>query len=139
MTNDELLLAMSNMMDKKFKSELQPIKNDIHDMKCRITVLESGMQDVKNDIRDLQNGMQDINCRLTVIESDLADVKNEIHMIKLCQENVILPRLNTIESCYTDTYHRYKDNADKMESTYSDVELLKRVVSEHSERLQKLA
>lgn len=118
MTNDELLLEISNMMDVKLKSELQPIKRD--------------MQDMKNDI-------QDMKCRITVIESDLENVKNEIHMVKLCQENVILPRLNTIESCYTDTYHRYRDDADKMESVSSDVELLKRVVSEHSERLQKLA
>ncbi|MCM1258216.1 MAG: hypothetical protein NC307_10230 [Roseburia sp.] len=125
MTNDELLFAMSNMMDEKFKSELRPIKNDI--------------QDMKDDIQDMKDDIQDMKCKITIIESDLAGVKDEIHMVKLCQENMILPRLNTIESCYTDTYHRYKDNADKMESTYSDVELLKRVVSEHSERLQKLA
>lgn len=36
--------------------------------------------------------------------------------MKLFQENVILPRLDTIESCYTDTYKRYKDYADKMEA-----------------------
>lgn len=125
MTNDELLLEISNMMDVKLKGELQPIKRD--------------MRDMKNDIQDMKNDIQDMKCRITVIESDLADVKNEIHMVKLCQENVILPRLNTIESCYTDTYHRYRDEADKMESVSSDVELLKRVVSEHSERLQKLA
>lgn len=125
MTNDELLLEISNMMDVKLKGELQPIKRD--------------MRDMKNDIQDMKNDIQDMKCKITVIESDLADVKNEIHMVKLCQENVILPRLNTIESCYTDTYHRYRDEADKMESVSSDVELLKRVVSEHSERLQKLA
>lgn len=132
MTNDELLLEISNMMDVKLKGELQPIKrdmqdmkNDIQDMKCRITVIESDLEDVKSDLENMRG--------------DLENVKNEIHMVKLCQENVILPRLNTIESCYTDTYHRYRDDADKMESVSSDVELLKRVVSEHSERLQKLA
>ena len=55
MTDNELLLAISEMMDSKLKSELQPLKNDIQ------------------------------------------SIKNEVHQIKLYQENVILPRLNTIE------------------------------------------
>ena len=96
MTDKELLLAISGMMDKKLKSELQPLKND------------------------------------------LQSVKDEVHQIKLYQENVILPRLNTIESCYTDTYNRYKNYADKIESVFDDVEILKKVVTEHSENLQKI-
>ncbi len=96
MTDKELLLAISGMMDKKLKSELQPLKND------------------------------------------LQSVKDEVHQIKLYQENVILPRLNTIESCYTDTYNRYKNYADKIESVFDDVEILKKVVTEHSEKLQKI-
>ena len=97
MTDNELLLAVSEMMDSKLKSELQPLKNDIQ------------------------------------------SIKNEVHQIKLYQENVILPRLNTIESCYTDTYNRYRDYADKMDAAFADIELLKKVVTEHSEKLQKLA
>ena len=90
MTDNELLLAMSDMLDKKLESNLKPIEN-----------------------------------RLTRIELTL--------------ENNILPRLQTIESCYTDTYNRYKDYADKMDAAFADIELLKKVVSEHSEKLQKFA
>lgn len=97
MTDNELLLAISEMMDTKLKSELQPLKND------------------------------------------LQSVKEEVHQIKLYQENMILPRLQTIESCYTDTYNRYKDYADKMDAAFADIELLKKVVTEHSKKLQKLA
>lgn len=97
MTDNELLLAISEMMDIKLKSELQPLKNDLQTM------------------------------------------KNEVHQIKLYQENVILPRLNTIESCYTDTYNRYKNYAEKMEAAFADIEIMKKVIAEHSEKLQKLA
>ena len=97
MTDNELLLAISEMMDIKLKSELQPLKND------------------------------------------LLTMKNEVHQIKLYQENVILPRLNTIESCYTDTYNRYKNYAEKMEAAFADIEIMKKVIAEHSEKLQKLA
>ena len=97
MTDNELLLAISDMMDKKLKAELQPIEN-----------------------------------RLDRIE-------NKVTNISLTLENVILPRLNTIESCYTDIYNRYKDYADKMDAAFADIELLKKVVAEHSEKLQKIS
>lgn len=48
-----------------------------------------------------------------------------------------MPRLNDIEACYTSTYQRYKDHADRMEQTYEDVALLKKVVASHSEMLQR--
>lgn len=90
MTDNELLLAISNMMDEKFKSNLSPIEN-----------------------------------RLTKIELTL--------------ENNIIPRLQNIESCYTSTYERYINYTDKMESVFADIELIKKVIAEHSEKLQKIS
>ena len=80
-----------------------------------------------------------LKSELQPLKNDIQSIKNEVHQIKLYQENVILPRLNTIESCYTDTYNRYRDYADKMDAAFADIELLKKVVTEHSEKLQKLA
>lgn len=111
MTNSELLLAMSRMMDTKLRSELQPLKED--------------MQGVKGEIG--------------VIQSNLQNVKAEVHQLRLCQETAILPRLNTIESCYTSTYNRYKSYVEKMEAAFIDIDVLKMVVAEHSEKLLKLA
>ena len=96
MSDNELLLAISDMMDKKLKAELQPIEN-----------------------------------RLDRIENKVAN-------IALTLENDIRPRLNTIESCYTDTYNRYKDYAEKMDAAFADIEIMKKVITEHSEALQKL-
>lgn len=56
MADNDMLLAISEMMDTKLKAELQPLKND------------------------------------------LQTVKGEVHQIKLYQENIVLSRLNTIES-----------------------------------------
>lgn len=96
MTDNELLLAISDLLDGKLDSRLRPIEN-----------------------------------RLDRIETKVAN-------ISLTLENDIRPRLNTIESCYTDTYNRYKNYADKIESVFDDVEILKKVVTEHSEKLQKI-
>ncbi len=80
-----------------------------------------------------------LKAELEPLKNDMQSTKDEVHQIKLYQENVILPRLQTIERCYTDTYDRYKDYADKMEAAFFDIELLKKVVAEHSEKLKKLA
>lgn len=91
MTDNELLLALSDMLDKKLDARIKPLEN-----------------------------------KLTRIEVDLL-------------ENNIIPRLNTIESCYTATYNRYQDYADKMQSAFEDIELMKKVVAEHSKLLQKIS
>lgn len=111
MTDNELLLAISEMMDTKLKSEIQPLKNQI--------------QAIKDELQAVKGEMQ--------------AVKDEVHHVKLYQENVMLPRLNTIESCYTGTYGCHRNYADKMDAAFADIELLKKVVTEHSEKLQKLA
>ncbi len=86
MTDNELLLAISDIMDKK----LEPLKQDIRD-------------------------------------------------IKLTLENDLQPRLQNIESCYTTTYKRYQSGINQIDSMQMDIELLKKVVAEHSKTLQKLA
>lgn len=90
MTDNELLLAISDMLDQKLNSELSPINN-----------------------------------RLTNIE--------------LMLENNIIPRLQNIEACYTSTYERYKNDADSIEGMKEDIALLKKVVREHSEKLDKVS
>ena len=80
-----------------------------------------------------------LKAELQPLKNDLQSTKDEVHQIKLYQENVILPRLNTLESCYRDTYNRYKNYADKMDAAFADIELMKKVIAEHSEKLQKLA
>lgn len=85
MTDNELLFAMSEMMDKK----LEPIKK--------------GVQDTK-----------------------------------LFLEDNISPRLQNIESCYTSTYRRYASGIEEMEALRTEMEIVKKVVSEHSEKLQKI-
>ncbi|WP_300804264.1 hypothetical protein [uncultured Acetatifactor sp.] len=132
MTDNELLLALSGMLDKKLKAELQPIKNELQTMKDDIAGMKGEIADIKNEIAGMKG-------EIASIKSNMLIMQNEIRQIKLCQENIILPRLDTIESCYSDTFNRYRTYADKMDSVFEDVELLKTVVTHHSEKLQKLA
>lgn len=146
MTDNELLLSISDMMDKKFQSELQPIKNDLQEMKGRLQNVEAEVQEVKGrlqnveaEVQEVRTEVQNVKDRLQSVETGLQTVESKVHQMSLFQENVIMPRLCTIESCYTDTYNRYRSYVDKMNGVFVDVELLKSVVSDHTRKLQKLA
>lgn len=101
MTDNELLLAMSELFDTKLKSalqaELQPVKDDIRDMKRRITGIELHLENVTD--------------------------KN----IQLLAEN------------YVPAAKRYEKAVPEMESMQADIDIMKKVIAEHSEKLQKLA
>lgn len=57
----------------------------------------------------------------------------------MTQENELLPRLQNIEACYTSTYDRYKDSVEDYEMIKQDLSILKKVVAEHSEKIQKIS
>ena len=124
LTNEDLL-AISEIMDAKLKSELRPLRNDMQEVKDELHIVKGEIQVLKSDVKAMNDGIQVI--------------KGELRHVKLYQENVIVPRLDTIESCYTGTYQRYQNQADRMEAAYDDIDLLKKVAAEHSEKLQKLA
>lgn len=86
MSDNELLLALSDLMDKK----IEPLKSDIRD-------------------------------------------------IKITLENDIMPRLQNIESCYTTTYKRYQAGVNRIDAMQSDIDIMKKVIAEHSQKLQAVA
>lgn len=93
MTDNEMLLAMSSIMDKK----LEPLKKDIESIKkeqTRINII------IENDIR---------------------------RDIQVLAEN------------YLPSAKRYESELNKIIELESDVSLLKKVVAEHSEKLQKIS
>ena len=59
MTNEELLLAMSDLMDVKLKStlraELQPIKDDIRDIKSRLGNVESKIESMESRLENVES------------------------------------------------------------------------------------
>lgn len=122
MADHELLLAISNMLDTKLKAEFQALRMELHE-----------------EIQAVRAEVQTLKAEVETLKADVQTLKEEVHRIKLYQENVIMPRVNTIEACYTDTFKRYAMYVEKMVSTFQDVEMLKIVVAEHSEQLKKLA
>lgn len=121
MTNNELLLAISEMMDQK----LEPIKIDIREL--------------KEDVHILNQKVTSLEQKFGTLEQHNSQLELKINGIQITLENDMNPRLKNIESCYTSTYERYRNGINHLESMQMDINLLKKVVSEHSEKLNHTA
>ncbi len=69
------------------------------------------------------------------LDARLNPIENRIKRIEVdLLESKVIPRLNTIESCYTSTFDRYKDSVEDYEAIKQDISIMKRVIKEHSEK-----
>lgn len=96
MSNNELLLAISDMLDIKLKSQLEPIKKDI------------------------------------------SIINNEITKTNFILEHEIKPDIRLLAENYLPSATRYDKSLSEMGNMKADV-VIKRVVTEHSEKLQKIS
>ena len=159
LTNEDLL-AISQVVDRRLEIKLKPMEKDISTLNEKVDALDEKVDALDKKVDSLEEKVDSLEEKVNSLEEKVDSLEEKVnsldegfhilnervesletglHNVRLFQENVILPRLNTIESCYLDTFKRYQKNADKMEIVYDDVDLLKKVVAEHSEKLQKLA
>ena len=115
MNNNELLLAISDMMDQKL---------DV--INVRMDTMENKL-DTKIDA--LENRLDTLDDRLS----------GEIQKINLTLENIVIPRISHIEQCYLDTSERYIIETGRINGLTTDVQVLKSVVQDHSRQLQKIS
>ena len=74
-----------------------------------------------------------------LLDTKLKPIKDDVRDINITLENDILPRLQNIESCYTSTYKRYQLGINQLNAMQADIDILKKVVSDHSEKLKKIS
>ncbi len=154
MTNEELLLAMSEMMDTKLAANLKPIKNRLDRMDERLDRIEVRLDRVEERLDHVEERLDHVEERLDHLEEKLDHVEERLDhvegrtnrverkVVKIevdLLENNVIPRLNTIEACYTSTYQRYQDYADQMDCVYENIKLLNQTVIKHSQILKKIS
>ena len=137
MGNNELLLAISDMMDQKLDS----INVRMDTMENKLTVkiddvenrLSAKIDDVENR---LSNDIHVLDAKIDVVDERLsADIKK----INISLENIVIPRINHIDQCYLSTSERYIIETGRINGLVSDVQVIKSVVQKHSEQLQKIS
>ncbi len=111
-----------DLMEAMFEA-ITGLKVEITDMKADITGIKTDMAGMKTDMADMK---AELKADITNLRTEL---KSDIQKINIQLENDVIPRLNTIEECYTDTYKRYVAETDDIQQLKTDVSLLKAAVS----------
>ncbi|TAH63744.1 MAG: hypothetical protein EWM47_13425, partial [Anaerolineaceae bacterium] len=73
------------------------------------------------------------------VKSDIAGLKIEVKKINVTLENEISPAIKLLAESYLPAAIRYESSNKEHEAMKADIELLKKVVTEHSEKLQKIS
>ena len=157
MVDREMLSAISELLDvkleqkleekleQKFDEKLQPIYERLDGLEAnvipRLDRLETDVEDLKSDMHYVRIVQLENNVipRLNRLETDVEGLKKDMQYVKVVQlENNVIPRLSTIESCYLDTFERYKERTEQFDKMSSNIVVLNSVVTEHSRKLEKI-
>ena len=151
--NQELLLAISDMLDQKFEKELRPIKDDICELKTDVkelqsdvTELQSDVKELRSDVTELQSDVKELRSDVTELQSDVTELQNDVtklqenvHGIHLYLENEVDYKISLLAENYVPAAKRFEQSASRINAVEEDVGILKTVVAQHSKMLQRLA
>ena len=160
MIDQEMLVAMADLLDQKLDQKLQPVNDrldrmetDMQDVKADVKHLKEEVQDVKADVKHLKEEVQDVKADVKHLKVDVEHLKEEVQDVRgdldrmeidmkrvkvdLLENNVI-PRLSTIEGYYIEVSQRYMEKTEQIDAMDEDIQVLQNVVSNHSEKLNKL-
>lgn len=115
MVDKEMLAAMEDLLDRKLDEKLD----------------EKLDKKLDEKLEPIYSLLDRLDKRTSKLEADMTYVK----VVQL--ENNVIPRLNTIEKCYVDTSKRYLEQTEQMDRMNMDINILKQVVTNHSEQLKK--
>jgi chromosome segregation ATPase len=126
MTNQDLLLAMSNLLDEKLDEKLETkLEEKLKPIREDISVLKEDVSDLKEDVSDLKTSVRNLDERQKRIE-----LKIEVD---------ILPNLQLLAENYLPAAKRYVESTSRMDKMQNDIEVMKSVLREHSRQLQLIS
>ncbi|MBU9725278.1 hypothetical protein, partial [Diplocloster modestus] len=121
--------------------EIKGLKNEVgEEIKGLKNEFMEEIKGLKNEFGEEIKGLKvDISSLRQEVKQDISSLKHDVLVLKLDNENDIIPRLQNIESCYISTYNRYKSSVETYDTMEADIKMLKEVVAEHSAKLQKIS
>ena len=128
----EDLLAISQLLDTKLDARLKPMENDIRFIRDEQIL----MRDEQSRLRDEQALMRK---EQALMREEQALMKEEQARINLIIENDILHAINILVENYLPAAKRYENATEKIESMQTDIDIMKKVISDHSEMLKKIS
>ena len=106
-------------------ADISTLKEDLTAVKEEVTSVKEDLTAVKEEVTSVREDLTSVKEEVTSIKKDVRELKDSVTKLEITQENEILPRLKEIESCYLDTYKRYQEGNDDIESLKVDVTTIK--------------
>ncbi len=146
MRDHELVLAISDLLDRKLKMELQPVRADIAELKRDVAELKDDVVELKADVAELKADVAELKADVAVLKADVAELKCDVRNlerrttnIELHLENETDRNIRLLAENYVPAARRYEQEAGRIDAMQADIDVMKRVIAEHSEKLQRLA
>ena len=124
LTKDDLL-AVSQLLDAKLQPMYASIMAEIADLKKRVSALE--------------NRMTALEDRVSALETEVSELGRKVTLTNLEIENEIRPHIQLLAENYVPAAKRYEKTSAQVEEMHSDIDVMKKVITKHSETLQRLA
>lgn len=80
-----------------------------------------------------------LQAELQPLKDEMRDMKQRITSVSLHIENTTDKNIQLLAENYVPAAKRYKKASSEIEAMQADIEIMKKVITEHSEKLQKLA
>ena len=80
-----------------------------------------------------------LDARLKPMENDIKSIKDEQTRINLIIENEIQHDINILVENYVPAAKRYQDATAQIQAMQADIDIIKKVISDHSEKLKKIS
>lgn len=114
------------------------LENMQNSLRAEIAETRDSLQSsLRAEIAETRGSLQ--NSLRAEIAETRDSLQSQLTQINLTLEQNVVPRLNTIESCYVSTYERYSQGINQLESIQSDILVMKDVIMKHSTQLAKIS
>lgn len=103
MDNERLLVEMESMLDRKLKSELSPIRQDIRELRCDVGELKEDVSELKKDVSELKEDV-------SILKEDMRETKKRVTNIELTLENETNHQIRLIAEGHLDLNRHLRES-----------------------------
>jgi len=135
---EERMTALEERVGR-LEERMTALEERVGQLEERMTALEERVTQLEETVRKLDTRVTALEEKVERLDTCVITLERKTQKMELLMENDMLPRLQNIEGCYLSTYKRYLHGSDQIETMQTDIDMLKKVVGEHSEKLKRLA
>ncbi len=129
----------------ELKAEMQEVKTDVAELKAEMWEVKTDVAELKAEMREVKTDIAELKTEMQTAKRNIAELKASVELVEirgrdasLYMENTIEPQLRLLVENYVPSAKKYEKEAAQIGQLWVEVDILKKVVSEHSQKLQML-